>query len=148
MYISFLESDYFWRLQALLTNHRLKCLLLQKKKSIRRKEVTMKSKIAFKPLSFADSLHFYTVCFTLHCAASISPQFSDLFIFLVSFTGHLLYPQTTETLKMKTSEDSKSVHTTVFTVNTLYVLGGKTQTTLKFPQYTIKSSRNSVKDLE
>lgn len=103
------------------------------KKSIRRKEVTMKSKIAFKPLSFADSLHFYTVCFTLHCAASISPQFSDLFIFLVSFTGHLLYPQTTETLKIKTSEDSKSVHTTVFTVNTLYAGGGGNPNHIKIP---------------
>lgn len=108
----------------------------------------MKSKIAFKPPSFADSLHFYTVCFTLHCAAFISPQCSDLFIFLVSFTDHSLYPQTTQTLKMKTSEDSKSVHTTVFTVNTLYATGKKPQTTLKFPQHTIKSSRNSVKDLE
>lgn len=30
--VHFLFSDYFWRLQALLTNYRLKCLLLQKKK--------------------------------------------------------------------------------------------------------------------
>lgn len=40
MCISFLESDYFWRLQALLTNHRLKCLLVQEKKRILRTEVT------------------------------------------------------------------------------------------------------------
>lgn len=57
-------------------------------KIIWRTEGTMKSKIAFKHPSFPDSLHFSTVCFTLHFAASVSPQFSDLFIFFVSYTGH------------------------------------------------------------
>lgn len=83
MCISFLESDYFWRLQALLTNHRLKCLLVQEKKK------DFKNRGDKAPF-FADSLDFYTVCFALHCAASISPQFLGLFIFFVSYTGHLL----------------------------------------------------------
>lgn len=60
---------------------------------------------------FADSLDFYTVCFALHCAASISPQFLGLFIFFVSYilvTCSKLRPH--KLLKWKLLRIQKSVH--------------------------------------
>lgn len=86
MSISFLGSDYFWRPQALSTNHRLKCLLLQKtkKKDLSRDDNEIKKMLLnLHPYIRADSLHFYTLCFVLQHAFSIDPQFSDLLAFLV-----------------------------------------------------------------